>query len=98
MSDTSDFIPVITDTLPLGLDGSRGLIVSGYIDPNGNGIVGTQSLMAGWSSRYVLGDQAEDVDKTHGYVDTTAQFNSVVLWTVEGYYTNPASGISTILP
>jgi hypothetical protein len=72
--------------------------VSGYIDPYGNGIVGTQSLQAGWHSSYVMGDDAKNVDKSQGYTDTTPQFNSVVVWTVEGYYTDPASGVSLILP
>jgi hypothetical protein len=99
MDNMNNFIPVMTDTLPIGLDGSRGLIVSGYIDPYGNGVVGTQSLMSGWHSAYLLGDDAANVDKSGSdYIDTTSQFNSAVVWTVEGYYTDPASGVSTILP
>jgi hypothetical protein len=97
VADNGDFIPALTDTLPIGLDGSRGLIASGYIDPGGNGIVGTQSFMLGWQSSYMIGDDAENVDKSKGYTDTTSQYNSVALWTGEGYYTDPASGLSTIL-
>lgn len=94
--DDDTFIPVLSDPLPIGLDGSRGLIATGYIDLGGNGIVGTQSFMLGWSSGYILGDHASDVDKS-GMTDTTQQFNSVAVWTGEGYYTDPASGLSTIL-
>ena len=98
MNTEGNFIPVFSDPLPIGLDGSRGLIVSGYVDPSGNGLVLTQSLQAGWSSRYMLGDDARNLDKTgSGYVDTTSQFNSVAVQLIEGYYTPPQTGIG-ILP
>jgi hypothetical protein len=97
VDDFGNFLPVVTDTLPLGLDATRGLIITGYIDPYGNGLVATQSVQFGWQSRYALGDSAIDVDK-RAYVDVTQQFASVAVWMTESYYTPPWSGISLILP
>jgi hypothetical protein len=94
----NDYVPVVSDDLPIGIDGSRGLIVSGYIDPSGNGVVLTQSVQFGWSSKYALGDSAFDLDKTtSNYVDTTTLYNSVAVQMIEGYYTPPSTGIG-ILP
>jgi len=93
-ADDGSFVGVPTDPLTLGLDGSRGLIITGYIDPAGNGLVATQSRQLGFSSRYALSDLASDVDKriidaSSPYTDTTAQYNAVVVQMVEGYYSPP---------
>jgi len=92
-----NFTPIFSDPLPIGLDGSRGLIVSGFIDPTGNGLVLTQSNQLGWSSHYAIGDLARDLDKsTSDYTDTTSMFNSVAVMMVEGYYTNPNTGVGVL--
>ena len=85
--DAGDFIIATSDAIPLGIDGSRGLLVSGYIDSTGNGIVSTQSVQLGWSSRYIGGDHAAEVDKRSGYTDTTEQYNSIAVQLVAGNYT-----------
>ena len=90
--DAGDFIIATTDGLPLGIDGSRGLLVSGYIDPTGNGIVSTQSTQLGWQSRYIAGDHAAEVDKRTGYVDSSQQYNSIAVQLIAGDYTAPTPG------
>jgi len=94
VADDGSFVAVPTDPLPIGLDGSRGIIITGYIDPGGNGIVATQSRQMGFSSRYALSDLAADVDKRiidakSPYTDTTAQYNAIVVQMFEGYYSPP---------
>src|SRR5262245_12995478 len=96
--DKGNFTPIFSDPLPIGLDGSRGLIVSGFVDTSGNGLMLLQSFQFSWSSMYALGDYAADLDKTLSvYNDTTHQFNSVAVQLIEGYYTPPHTGIG-ILP
>src|SRR5215471_19451144 len=51
--DFGRYVPVQSDAFVLDIDGSRGLIVSGYFDPGGNGTVMTQTQQLGWSSRYI---------------------------------------------
>jgi len=95
--DFGNYVPVQTDTYPLDFDGSRGLIVTGYLDPGGNEVVLTQSDQLGWSSRYIQGDDAANVIKNIGYTDSTMQYASIAVQLVESYYTPPASGVSTVL-
>ena len=98
LDDFGRAVPVHSDNLPVEIDGSRGIIVTGYVDPGGNGLLMTQSQQYGWSSRYILGDDAANVVKTKGYTDSTLQYASVGVQMVESYYTPPGSGVSLILP
>jgi hypothetical protein len=86
----NNFIIGQTDSMPIGIDGSRGLLISGFLDPDGDGLVATQSAQLGWQSRYITGDYAADLDKRTGYVDSTAQFNAIAVNLVDGYYTPPS--------
>ena len=82
-----------TDALLLGIDGSRGMILTGYIDPVGNGVVATQSLQAGWQTKYALGDLASDLDKSSSaYVDMSGSFDAAIVQFIQGYYTPPKIG------
>jgi hypothetical protein len=40
VDDAGNFIPVVTEPLAVGFDGTNGLMISGYLDPGGNGVVG----------------------------------------------------------
>jgi hypothetical protein len=83
--------PVWTDAFPLGVDGSRGFLISGYIDPGGNGILGIKWSAPGWESRFAYGDLASDTDKSslNIYTDHTQFANCIGVQDVDGYYTPP---------
>ena len=92
--------PVFCDPLPIGVDGSRGFLITGYFDPYGNGVVGLQYIAPGWSSRYALGDFAADVDKSSLsiWTDSTQYANVVAVQDVDGYYSPPSMRPPPSLP
>jgi hypothetical protein len=91
--------PVWCDALPIGVDGTRGFLISGYFDPGGNGVVGFKYIEPGWAARYAYGDYAADLDKSslEIYTDMTTFANVIVVQDVDGYYTPPGGGVG-ILP
>jgi hypothetical protein len=105
VGNDGQLVPMITDPLPLGIDGSRGLIVTGYISSVGNGVVGTKTDQEGWQSGYTQGDDAANVDTSKSDIDgkpyaIVGDVASVAVETVEGYYTPPdeATGFYTPPP
>src|SRR5215475_8203690 len=101
IDDEGTLVPMITDPLPIGLDGSRGLIVTGYVSIDSSGVVGTQLEQEGWSAFYTQGNDAGNVDKSKSDIDgkpyTPAGLASIAVEMVEAYYTPPkeATGFYT---
>jgi hypothetical protein len=105
IGDDGEMVPMITDPMPIGIDGSRGLIVTGYISSAGNGVVGTKRDQLGWQAGYTAGDDAANVDKSKSDIDSKpyaieSDVASVAVEAVEGYYTPPqeATGFYTPPP
>jgi hypothetical protein len=92
VDDAGIFRPTVTDAFPLGLDGSRGLIITGFINPYGNGVVATQSLQYGWATRYAMGDIAAELEKNTAEYVAVVNYDVAIVQFVEGYYTPPLLG------
>jgi hypothetical protein len=68
MDDAGNFIPLVTDELPIGIDATNGFWISGYFDPGGEGIVGESAQMgANFAVAYAdnkSGDLSAELDKS----------------------------------
>lgn len=93
--DAGNFIPIVTEPLPIGFDGTQGWIVSGFFDSGGNGIVGTAATFT--TNWVAYGDQTYDLDgnaisngDTAANIDksayTDAGLSSIAVLAVEGLY------------
>ena len=87
MNDDGSFNPLRTDPLPIGFDATNGFWLSGYINPNGDGIVGGRENEPGWGSYYDESneDTSANPDKST-YTIAMDMEGSVVILMIEGFY------------
>jgi hypothetical protein len=86
---------IITDPLEVAIDSSNGFIITFYIDPGGDGTLAGSTvaypsgdpISPGWSLRYVIGDLADNPNKSDLSVYTSSPVLSVMLvLDIEGLY------------
>jgi hypothetical protein len=84
LDDTGNFIPLVTDPLPVGFDGTSGFYISLYFDPSGNGAVGENPGAGGWVTKSIQGNHAAEIDKSNLFM--FGNNVAVAVLTIEGLY------------
>jgi len=82
----------ITDPIPVGINASRGLLVSFVVQA---GVVGGRQTEPGWALRLQAGNHAADLDKS-GAGWTPGTWASVGVLTVDGFYVAGTSATSEL--
>jgi len=96
--DQGNFIPVVSEPLAIGFDTTNGVIISGYLDPSGGGILAVEPESDPWgftamfvdiqydpiTGALILNDTAANIDKSLYTFAPPAGSAAVV--SIEGLY------------